>query len=71
MEQIPVPRGMGKRQVIRRSEGPVPAIALLDKDNSIDEAIEEAEQLRMQATEGAFDRVRDESRIKWILDLVF
>ncbi len=56
---------------LEKSEGSAEAIALLDKDESIAEAEKEAEQLRKLATEGVFDRVRTERKMKSILDVLF
>ena len=56
---------------LEKSEGPAVAVASLDKDESIAEAGKEAEHLRNLATDGVFDGVRTERKMKSILDVLF
>jgi hypothetical protein len=44
---------------------------LVDKDDSIAEPRQQAEQLRLRATQLAFDRVRTERRMTSVLDVLF
>jgi hypothetical protein len=62
---------LGKSTEMEKSEGPAPAIKLLDQDQSIADAEMEAERLRNLATEGVFDRVRAERRMSSIPDVLF
>jgi hypothetical protein len=59
-----------KASELDKSKGPADAIALLDKDESIEEARTEAEHLRLLATKGVFDRLRTERNMKSILDVL-
>jgi len=55
---------------VQQSEGPAAAVALLDKDESIAEATRQALRLRQLATDGAFQRVQTERKMKSILDIL-
>jgi CHASE3 domain sensor protein len=59
-----------KSNEVEKSEGPAAAIASLNNDESIDEARNEAQQLRKLVTDGAFERVRTERKLESILDVL-
>ncbi|HKD69603.1 MAG TPA: CHASE3 domain-containing protein [Candidatus Binataceae bacterium] len=54
-----------------KSRGPDQAVELLDKDDSIAVARDQAQQLRAFAVEGAINHVVNERRMKSILDVLF
>jgi CHASE3 domain sensor protein len=62
---------LGRSNELEQTSGAAVAIALLDNDESIEDAKEVAQELRRQATDGVFDRVRTERKIKSILDVLF
>ena|SRR5271166_5908453 len=62
---------MGKSFQVQQTAGAAVAIAYLDDDASADDAKDDAARLRRLATDSLFDRVRSESRIKSILNLLF
>ncbi|MGO9056838.1 MAG: CHASE3 domain-containing protein [Candidatus Binataceae bacterium] len=62
---------MGKSFQIQQTSGAAVAIALLDDDPSVDGAKGEARRLRAVATDDVFDRVRSESRMRSILNVLF
>lgn len=62
---------LGKSNELNQSLGSGIAIALLDNDDSITEAKMVAQDLRRQATDGVFDRVRTQRKMKAILDVLF
>ncbi len=51
--------------------GSGPAIALLDHDDAVEDAKEEALSLKKVATDGMFDRVRTEREVRSILEELF
>jgi len=57
-----------KASEIEKSGGPAVAIKRLDEDQSIADAEMEAEQLRKLAEQGVFDSVRQERKMKSVLD---
>ena len=59
---------LGKSNDLNESMGSGIAIALLDNDDSIDDAKRVAQELRRLVTDGVFDRVRTERKMKAILD---
>ncbi len=62
---------LGKSNDLNQSMGSGVAIALLDNDDSIDDAKRVAQELRREVTDGVFDRVRHERKMKAILDVLF
>jgi CHASE3 domain sensor protein len=62
---------LGKSNDLNQSMGSGIAIALLDNDDSIDDAKRVAQELRKEVTDGVFDRVRTERKMKAILDVLF
>jgi CHASE3 domain sensor protein len=62
---------MGRAFEIERTAGTAVAIALLDDDSSVDGAKDDAQKLRTVATNGVFDRLRSERRIRSIFNILF
>lgn len=62
---------LGKSNDLNQTMGSGIAIALLDNDESIADAKMVAQELRKAATDGVFDRVRTERKMKAILDVLF
>jgi hypothetical protein len=62
---------MGKSFQVEKTAGAAVAIAYLDDDPSVDGAKGDALRLRRMATDGVFARMRNESRIKSILNVLF
>jgi len=62
---------LGKSNEIEQTSGAAVAIALLDNDESLEDAKDVAQRLRRQATDGVFDRVQTERKMKAILDVIY
>jgi len=62
---------MEKTYEIQQSAGTAVAIALLDNDESVTQAKMDAMSLKKLATDGMFDRVRTERRMRSVLDVLF
>jgi CHASE3 domain sensor protein len=62
---------IGKTYDLQEHFGSGPAIALLDHDNAVEDAKEEALSLKKVATDGMFERVRTEHEIRSILEELF
>jgi CHASE3 domain sensor protein len=62
---------MGKSFQVQQTAGAAVAIAYLDDDASVDGAKDEAARLRRLATDSLFDRMRSESKMRSILNVLF